>query len=129
MDLLTFSVSFEDILEDVREGLSDKNPHMRFQLLDWIDKALGRAIEEKKGGNKLADKYKEGLKSYESMMVKMNSDGTSEVRESARKVLVSLAELLDKDMPHESRSESKAVSKQNTISKDRRKSVEKVKEK
>jgi hypothetical protein len=35
-----YSISIDDVLEDIKEGLNDKCPNMRVNLLNWIGKCV-----------------------------------------------------------------------------------------
>ena len=45
----THCLSIEDVENDVKEGLGDKAPTMRCNLLNWIGKHVEHKIEEKGG--------------------------------------------------------------------------------
>lgn len=42
-----FSLSIEDVSEDVKNGLKDKAPNMRSNIIVWIGKSIERKIEDK----------------------------------------------------------------------------------
>ena len=42
-------IGIEDVLEDVKEGLADKAPNMRVNLLNWISKHIDQKAEDKGG--------------------------------------------------------------------------------
>lgn len=76
--------------------MNDKNPHMRFQVLEWLNKSVSKLAEEKNGGILPSERQKDGYRNIESLAQRLNSDGASEVRDAARKVLQSFGILLDK---------------------------------
>lgn len=43
---LTFSVNLEEVIDDVTEGLCDKAPNMKVNLLNWIAKHVEKKTEE-----------------------------------------------------------------------------------
>ena len=42
-----YCISIEDVIEDLKEGLQDKAPNMRVNLINWIGKFVERKVEEK----------------------------------------------------------------------------------
>lgn len=42
-----YSISLEDVIDDVKEGLADKAPNMKVNLINWISKFAEIKIEEK----------------------------------------------------------------------------------
>ena len=40
-------LSIEDVLDDLREGLKDKAPNMKVNLINWIGKYVEKKTEEK----------------------------------------------------------------------------------
>ena len=67
------------MLEDVKEGLGDKAPNMRINLLNWIGKYVEQKVEEK---GELPDKTREALKTLMPLFEKLTSDGVADVRET-----------------------------------------------
>ena len=70
-------ISFEDFMEDIREGMKDKAAHMRLQSLKFIENCLVK--KEKKISNP--------MKILTLAIVDMNQDGSSEVRDKAIDIL------------------------------------------
>jgi hypothetical protein len=52
----------EDVLEDVKEGLADKAPTMRINILIWIGKYVEQKVEEK--GGEVPEKTRETIKQF-----------------------------------------------------------------
>ena len=42
-----YCISIEDVLDDVKEGLGDKAPNMKVNIINWIGKFVEKKIEEK----------------------------------------------------------------------------------
>ena len=53
-------LGIEDVLEDVKEGLGDKAPNMRCNLLNWIGKHVDKKTEDK--GGECPDKTRDAIK-------------------------------------------------------------------
>ena len=43
----SYCISLEDVIDDVKEGLGDKAPNMKVNLINWIGKFVEKKIEEK----------------------------------------------------------------------------------
>lgn len=56
---LMYSISLEEVLDDVKKGLTDKAPNMKVNLINWIGKFVEAKAEEK---GDLPPKAKEALK-------------------------------------------------------------------
>lgn len=41
---LTYCISIEDVHEDISDGLQDKNPNMKVNLINWIGKFVEKKI-------------------------------------------------------------------------------------
>lgn len=67
----------DDLIDDVKEGLSDKAPNMRFQVLKFIEKLVTK--KDKKMLN--------AFKILTVQIVQLSQDGSSEVRDKALDVL------------------------------------------
>jgi hypothetical protein len=74
---LFYSMTLEEMLESIKEGMTDKAPNMRVQVLTFLQ-------------NSITKKDAKAMKSLLDMLVKLASDGTLEVRE---KVVELVAEL------------------------------------
>jgi hypothetical protein len=46
---LNHCLGLEDVIEDVKEGIVDKAPNMRCNMLNWIGKHIEQKMEEKGG--------------------------------------------------------------------------------
>lgn len=78
----TYSISLDDVLEDIKEGLNDKAPNMKVNVLNWIGKFVEQKSEEK---GELPEKAKEALRNLFPNFEKLLADGTSDVRECMAK--------------------------------------------
>lgn len=67
----------EDLVEDIKEGLKDKAPTMRFQTLKFIEKLVSKRDKKMMGT----------FKNLTLQIVDLNQDGASEVRDKALDVL------------------------------------------
>jgi cytoskeleton-associated protein 5 len=76
LDEFYFCMAIEDVVEDTKEGLADKNPGEKIQLMNWID----RAVERKAKDRAFQDKGKEALKQLFPSFEKLCNDGAVEVR-------------------------------------------------
>ena len=57
---LNYCLAIEDVLDDVKEGLNDKAPNMRCNLLNWIGKYVEQKSEEK--GGECPEKTRDSIK-------------------------------------------------------------------
>lgn len=55
-----YCISIEDVLDDVKEGLGDKAPNMKVNIINWIGKFVEKKIEEK---DEVPDKAKDAIRS------------------------------------------------------------------
>lgn len=76
-------ISFDDFMEDIREGMKDKSAQMRFQTLKFVEKCLEK--RDKKMTN--------AFKSLTAPIIDMNVDGSSEVRDKSLDILCKLKAL------------------------------------
>ena len=56
----SYCISIEDVVEDVKEGLGDKAPNMKVNLINWIGKFVEKKVEEK---GEVTEKAKDAIKS------------------------------------------------------------------
>ena len=74
---LNYCLNIEDVMDDVKEGLADKAPNMRINLLNWIGKYVEQKVEEK---GECPDKVKDVLKQFFGIFEKLLGEGVAEVR-------------------------------------------------
>jgi len=72
---LNYCLGIEDVLDDVKEGLIDKAPNMRCNLLNWIARHVEQKAEEK--GGECPEKTKDSVKQMFSIFEKLMADGVS----------------------------------------------------
>ena len=46
---LNYCLALEEVLQDVKEGLADKAPNMRINMINWIGKYVEQKAEQKGG--------------------------------------------------------------------------------
>ena len=68
------------MLDDVKEGLGDKAPNMRCNLLNWIGKHVDQRCEENGGDG--PDKAREAIKKLFPIFEKLLEDGVADVRDT-----------------------------------------------
>ena len=73
-------IGIEDVLEDVKEGLADKAPNMRVNLLNWISKHIDQKAEDK--GGEVPEKSRQAIKKLFPTFEKLLEDGVAEVRDT-----------------------------------------------
>ena len=86
LDEFYFCLSIEDVVDDIKEGLADKNPGEKIQLMNWID----RAVERKAKDRMFQDKGKDALRQMFSSFEKLCNDGAIEVRENTTKAICNM---------------------------------------
>lgn len=74
------SITIEDLLDDIKDGLKDKAPNMRLQTLKFLEKIL---TTSKPTDKKLINT----MKILTTSFVDMNQDGSSEVRDKSIDIL------------------------------------------
>ena len=42
-----YSLSIEDVVEDIKHGLKDKAPNMRLNIINWVGKFIEKKIQDK----------------------------------------------------------------------------------
>ena len=57
---MMYSISIDEVIDDVKEGLHDKAPNMKVHLIDWIGKYIEQKSEDK---GELPDKIGLAIKS------------------------------------------------------------------
>lgn len=60
LNQFNYCISIEDVIDDVKEGLGDKTPNMKVNLLNWIGKFVQKKVEEK---DEVPEKAKEAIRS------------------------------------------------------------------
>lgn len=75
-----FCITVDDVLEDVKECLNDKNPSLKIHTFVWVDKFLMKNI-------KLSNKIATLAKNLNPILKKCIDDGDSGVRDTALLVL------------------------------------------
>ncbi len=94
LNSLLFCLSLEDVIEDIKEGLEDKAPNMRVNVINWIGKAVEIKVEEK---GELPAKTQDGLQNLFPSFKKLLNDGNSDVRKSMANNIGKLKMLVSED--------------------------------
>jgi DNA-binding transcriptional regulator GbsR (MarR family) len=42
-----YCLAIEDVIEDIKEGLADKNPNEKVHLMNWIDRVVEKRVNER----------------------------------------------------------------------------------
>ena len=73
-----FVISIEEVLDDVKEGLQDKAPNMKVNVINWVCKFVELKAEEK---GELPKPALDAMKQLFSIFEKLLNDGNVEVRD------------------------------------------------
>jgi hypothetical protein len=81
------------VLDDIKEGLADKNPEEKKHLMNWLERTVDRRVRERLFG----EKAKDGLRALFPNLEKLCNDGAAEVRENTTKAICSMKNSLGDD--------------------------------
>ena len=90
----SYCISIEDVVEDVKEGLGDKAPNMKVNLINWIGKFVEKKVEEK---DELPDKASDAIRSLFPTFEKLMNDGVADVRDAMVKNIGKMKILIGED--------------------------------
>ena len=91
---LRYCLSFEDVVDDVKEGLTDKAPNMRVNMINWIGKDIDAKVQEK---GECPDKTKDALERLFPLFEKLMGEGVAEVRDAMARNLAKMELLISED--------------------------------
>ena len=113
LNQFTHCLDMSDVLDDLKEGLGDKAPNMKVNLLNWIGKHVDLKAQEK---GEVPDKTRDGVKKLFPNFEKLLEDGIAEVREAMVRTVAKLQLLLGEDFlaPIKGKVSAKVASKINS---------------
>ena len=92
MNEFSCCLSLEDVLEDVKEGLNDKNPNMKVNIMIWIERVLDRKAAENAG--EIPQKLREAIKGLFPILEKLCNDGAANVRDITVRIIAKARALI-----------------------------------